>query len=149
MPELEAMKTFRMRSEDVQRRWYLMDASDQVLGKLAVRAARLLMGKDEPTQTPSVDGGHFVVVTNAAKVRVTGKKESDKLYRYHTGYMGGLVEKPLGEIRARRPEQIVELAVRRMLPKNRLGRAMFKRLKVYGGPDHPHTAQQPVAFAVK
>lgn len=140
------MKTFRLRKEYVERRWYLLDASGLTLGKLAVRVARLLMGKDEPTFTPGVDGGHFVVITNASKVSVTGRKETGKLYRYHTGYIGGLVEKPLAELRTRKPERIVELAVRRMLPKNKLGRDMFKRLKVYGGAEHPHVAQKPAAI---
>jgi large subunit ribosomal protein L13 len=137
------MKTFRMRKEDVKRRWYLLDASGLTLGKLAVRTARLLMGKDEPIFTPGVDTGHFVVITNASRVKVTGRKETDKVYRHHTGYIGGFVERPLSEMRSRKPEKILQLAVRRMLPKNKLGRGMVKRLKVYAGPEHPHASQQP------
>ena len=140
---VEMMKTFLLRKEDVQRRWLLIDATDLVLGKLAVRCARLLTGKVDPTWTPWVDSGHFVVIVNAEKVRVTGKKEAGKLYRYHTGYIGGLREQTLDELRSKKPEKIIELAVRRMLPKTRLGRQMFRRLKVYAGTEHPHGAQKP------
>lgn len=143
------MKTFMMRKEDVERRWYLVDASGVTLGKLAVRAAKILMGKEEPVYTPGVDTGHFVVVTNAETVKVTGRKETGKIYRHHTGYIGGLVEKPLASLRAQKPEKIVQLAVRRMLPKNKLGRAMHKRLKVYRGAEHPHAAQKPEAIQVE
>lgn len=137
------MKTFRLRKEDVQRRWILIDASDQILGRLASRVAMMLMGKDKPTYTPGVDSGEFVVVTNASAVRVTGRKESDKLYRRYTGYVGGLVEETLSEIRAKKPEKLVVLAVKRMLPKTKLGQQMLKRLKVYPGAEHPHQAQKP------
>ena len=143
-----AMKTFLLRNEDVERRWYLFDASDATLGKLAVRVARLLMGKDEPIYTPWIDSGHFVVITNAEKVKVTGQKETKKLYRYHTGYPGRLVAESLGQIRAAKPERIIELAVKRMLPKNRQGRWMFKRLRVYAGPEHGHEAQKPEVLAL-
>lgn len=142
-------KTFLMRKEDVERRWIHMDASEAILGKLAVHAAMSLMGKDRPTFTPSVDGGDFVVVTNAESVKLTGKKETDKKYRYHTGYFGGLREHSLGQLREKKPEQIIILAVRRMLPKTKLGRNMLKRLKVYAGAEHPHTAQQPQTVAVR
>jgi large subunit ribosomal protein L13 len=137
------IKTFLMRKEDVKRRWWHLDASGLVLGKLAVRAARLLMGKDSPIFTPGVDTGDFVIVTKAAEVRVTGKKETGKLYRSHSGYIGSFLEQPLAQVRARKPEKLIELAVRRMLPKNTLGRKMLKRLKVYAGAEHPHGAQQP------
>ncbi len=142
-------KTFLMRKEDVERRWIHLDAGEAVLGKLAVHAAMSLMGKDRPTYTPGVDGGNFVVVTNAEAVKVTGKKETDKKYRYHTGYFGGLRENRLAELREKKPEKIITLAVRRMLPKNKLGRNMLKRLKVYAGADHPHVAQQPETVAVR
>jgi len=142
------MKTFRKRKEDVERKWHQIDASDIVLGKLAVRAARVLMGKDSPEFTPGVDTGDFVIVTNAEKVKVTGNKESDKLYRYHTGYVGHMVEQSLGELREKKPEKIIQLAVRRMLPKTKLARGMFKRLKVYGGTEHPHGAQTPQKLTV-
>ena len=139
-------KTFLLRKEDVVRRWIHIDAKDVILGKLAVHAAVALMGKDCPTFTPGVDSGAFIVVTNAESVKVTGKKESDKKYRWHTGYIGGLKEKSLEEMRATKPEKVVQLAVRRMLPKNKLGRNMLKRLKVYAGTDHPHEAQKPQAL---
>ena len=142
-------KTFLMRKEDVERRWIHLDAGEAVLGKLAVHAAMSLMGKDRPTYTPGVDGGNFVVVTNAEAVKVTGKKETNKKYRYHTGYFGGLRENRLAELREKKPEKIITLAVRRMLPKNKLGRNMLKRLKVYAGADHPHVAQQPQTVAVR
>lgn len=138
------MKTFLQRKEDVQRSWYHVDAEGKVLGRLASRVAVILMGKHKPTFTPGVDGGDFVVVTNARKVKVTGRKEEDKLYRRHTGYIGHFIEEPLSHVRAsKRPERMIELAVRRMLPKNTLGGRMLKRLKVYAGPEHPHAAQNP------
>ena len=141
-------KTFLLRKEDVVRRWIHIDAKDVILGKLAVHAAVALMGKDCPTFTPGVDSGAFIVVTNAEAVKVTGKKESDKKYRWHTGYIGGLKEKSLEEMRAEKPEKVVQLAVRRMLPKNKLGRNMLKRLNVYAGADHPHEAQSPQTVTV-
>jgi large subunit ribosomal protein L13 len=137
------MKTFVLRKEDVQRRWTLIDATDQVLGRLAARAARILMGKERPDYTPGVDSGDFVVVTNARKVRATGRKEERKLYRRHTGHIGGLIEEPLAKLRARKPEKVVELAVKRMLPKNNSGMHMLRRLKVYADGEHPHAAQAP------
>lgn len=138
------MKTFLQRKEDVQRSWYHVDAEGQILGRLASRVAVILMGKHKPTFTPGVDGGDFVVVTNAKKVQVTGRKEENKLYRRHTGYIGHFIEEPLSRVRAsKRPERLIQLAVRRMLPKNTLGGRMLKRLKVYAGPEHPHAAQNP------
>ncbi|MFP6737294.1 MAG: 50S ribosomal protein L13 [Planctomycetota bacterium] len=141
-------KTFLLRKEDVVRRWIHIDAKDVILGKLAVHAAVALMGKDCPTFTPGVDSGAFIVVTNAESVKVTGKKEADKKYRWHTGYIGGLKEKSLEEMRATKPEKVIQLAVRRMLPKNKLGRNMLKRLKVYAGADHAHEAQSPQTVTV-
>ena len=137
------MKTYRIRKEDVQRRWVLIDATDQVLGRLAVKAAVLLMGKDKPTYTPGVDSGEFIVLTNASAVRVTGRNETGKLYRHYTGYVGGLVEETLGDVRSKKPEKLIYLAVKRILPKNKLGQQMLRRLKVYAGSEHPHQAQMP------
>ena len=141
-------KTFLLRKEDVVRRWLHSDARDVILGKLAVHAAVALMGKDCPTYTPGVDSGGFIVVTNAELVKVTGKKEANKKYRWYTGYIGGLKEKSLEEMRATKPEKVIQLAVRRMLPKNKLGRNMLKRLKVYAGAEHPHEAQAPQTVTV-
>ncbi len=142
------MKTVYLRREDVNRRWIELDASGQVLGKVAVKAANLLMGKERPTFTPGVDTGDFVIVTNAKAVKVTGKKETDKVYFQHTQYVGSWVKEPVSSMRKRKPENIVMLAVKRMLPKNTMGDHMLKRLKVYGGADHPHVAQKPEKQAV-
>jgi large subunit ribosomal protein L13 len=142
------MDTFRLRNEDIRRRWFHIDADGQTLGKVAVRAAHILMGKDSPTFTPGVDGGDFVVITNADKVSVSGRKRERKVYRYHTQYLGGLVEESLESLIGRRPRRVVELAVRRMLPKNTLGRHFLRRLKVYTGKTHPHAAQQPETIQV-
>ena len=136
-------KSFRAKQEDAVRNWYHFDASDQVLGKLAVRIARILMGKDEPTFTPGVDTGHFVVVTNAAQVKATGAKEEKKLYRWHTGYPGGLKEVPLHKMLEKDAAFAVRHAVKGMLPKNKLGRAIYRNMKVYVGPDHDQEAQKP------
>ncbi len=136
-------KTYAAKPRDVTRQWWHVDATDQVVGRVASRIAVVLMGKHKPTYTPHVDTGDFVVVTNAEKVTFTGKKWAEKVYRHHTGYVGGIVETPAARMRARKPERILELAVRRMLPKTKLGGRMLKKLKVYAGPDHPHAAQQP------
>ena len=142
------MKSYRLRPLEVERRWFHVDATDQVLGRLAVKVARVLMGKEDPRFTPGVDGGDFVVVTGARNVRVTGNKEDKKVYRYHTGWIGHLREQSLAQLRDKKPEKIVQHAVRRMLPKNKLGRAMYKRLKVYGGEAHPHGGQAPAKLEV-
>jgi len=118
-------------------------AKDQILGRFASRIARVLMGKNKPQYTPHVDSGDYVVVTDAEAIVVTGRKEQQKIYRYHTGYVGGLKELPLERMRQQKPEQILRLAVKRMLPKNRLGRNMLDKLKVYSGSEHPHAAQKP------
>lgn len=136
-------KTFSQRPEDVRREWLLVDAEGKTLGRLASEIAKLLRGKHKPTFTPHVDGGDFVIVINADKIRVTGDRLDSKKYYRHSGYMGGLKEIPLRRMLATHPERVLELAVRGMLPKNRLGRKMFKKLKVYAAPTHPHTAQQP------
>ena len=137
------MKTFKLRKEDVKRDWFLVDAEGKTLGRLASEIARILMGKHKPTYTPHVDGGDFVVVVNAEKVRVTGKKLKKKIYYRHTGYMGHLKETKLKDMLKEKPEEVIRLAVRGMLPKNRLRKHRMKRLKVYAGPSHPHTAQKP------
>jgi large subunit ribosomal protein L13 len=137
------MKTFMLRKEDVKRDWFLVDAEGKTLGRLASEIARILMGKHKPTYTPHVDGGDFVVVVNAEKVRVTGKKLEKKIYYRHTGYMGHLKETKLKDMLKEKPEEVIRLAVRGMLPKNRLRKHRMKRLKVYAGPSHPHTAQKP------
>jgi large subunit ribosomal protein L13 len=133
----------------VVRQWHVIDAQHLILGKLATKAAMLLMGKTKPIYTPFIDTGDHVVVINASKVRLSGRKEEDKMYRHFTGYPGGLVEKSLKRVRAEKPIRIVEDAVAGMLPKNKLGKQMFRKLKVYAGDKHPHAAQQPVALIVK
>ncbi len=137
------MQTTFKRQQDVQAAWYQVDADGEIVGRLAVRIARVLRGKHRADFTPHVDGGDFVIVTNAAGVRLTGLKEQQKVYRHHTGYVGGLKEVPFLRQRNRRPEEIVRRAVRGMLPKNALGRQMLKKLKIFRGAEHPHAAQQP------
>jgi len=129
-------------------RWHLIDANGQVLGRIATRAARLLQGKHKPTYTPFIDTGDHVVVVNAATVKLTGRKEDQKIYRQHSGYEGGLRETRARIVRQRHPERIVEDAVRGMLPKTKLGEAMHRKLKVYAGADHPHAAQKPTKIEV-
>src|SRR5262245_50799493 len=129
-------------------RWHVIDADRQVLGRIATTAARLLQGKHKASYTPFLDTGDFVIVVNAAKVRLTGRKEDQKIYRQHSGYEGGLREERARLVRQRRPERLVEEAVRGMLPKTTLGEAMYRKLKVYAGPDHPHTAQKPTKLEV-
>ncbi|HXH07580.1 MAG TPA: 50S ribosomal protein L13 [Vicinamibacterales bacterium] len=137
------MRTFVPSAGAVERRWYVVDAEGQTLGRLASVVARRLMGKHKPTFTPFLDGGDFVIVVNAARVRLTGRKEERKIYRRHSGYEGGLREERAKDVRARRPVRLVEEAVRGMLPKTKLGDAMYRKLKVYAGPEHPHAAQRP------
>jgi large subunit ribosomal protein L13 len=137
------MKTFSAKPETVKRDWYVIDAENKVLGRLATEIARRLRGKHKPEFTPHVDTGDYIVVINADKVAVTGNKESDKVYHHHTGYPGGIKSITLNKQRSKAPERIIEAAVRGMLPKNSLGRAMFRKLKVYAGSEHKHTAQQP------
>jgi large subunit ribosomal protein L13 len=137
------MRTWTYRPGSIKREWYVVDARDVVLGRLAARVAAVLRGKHRPQFTPHADCGDHVVVINADKVRVTGRKETQKVYYRHSGYPGGLKSITLEKQRQRHPERIVEAAVRGMLPKNALGRRMFRKLKVYAGADHPHAAQQP------
>ena len=142
------MGTYTPKPGDIDRRWHVIDANDIVLGRLASHAATLLRGKHKPTFAPHIDTGDFVVIVNAAKVAVAPSKLGDPRYR-HSGYPGGLSKVTVGDLLERRPERLVELAVRGMLPKNSLGRAQLKKLKVYAGPDHPHTAQKPQPFEIK
>ena len=142
------MKTYMAKPGEVEAKWHLVDASDQVLGLLAVRVATVLMGKHRPEYTPHVDTGEFVIVVNADKVRLTGNKWNAKAYQRYSGYPGGQKAVTLAKVFADRPTAVVTEAVRRMLPKNKLGRHMLKKLKVYAGSDHPHQAQQPEAMDV-
>lgn len=140
------MKTFSLKPSQVERKWYLVDAQGKVLGRLATEIAMLLRGKRKPTYTPHLDNGDHVVVINAEKVVVTGRKSQQKLYRHHTGYPGGLRTRTFAYLIAHRPERIVKQAVKGMLPHNRLGRQMLKKLRVYVGPQHPHDSQKPQPF---
>ncbi|MCH8104760.1 MAG: 50S ribosomal protein L13 [Proteobacteria bacterium] len=137
------MKTFSASAETVKREWFVIDATDKVLGRLSTEIARRLRGKHKPEYTPHVDTGDYIVVVNAEKVRVTGNKETDKMYHHHTGYIGNLKSTNLAKLRSSHPERIILHSVRGMLPKNSLGRAMFRKLKVYAGESHLHAAQQP------
>jgi large subunit ribosomal protein L13 len=142
------VRTFSPKPSDVTRQWHVIDASDVVLGRLATQAAVLLRGKHKPIFAPHVDTGDFVIVVNASKIAMTGQKPTQKLAYRHSGYPGGLSSVSYGELLAKRPDRLVELAVRGMLPHTSLGRQMLKKLKVYGGPDHPHQAQSPVPFEI-
>ncbi len=137
------MKTYAVKANEIERHWWVVDASDQTLGRLATRIATLLEGKHKPIYSPHLDTGDHVVVINAAKVKVTGNKLTQKQYYRHSNFPGGLKEESLQALMARKPEIVIERAVKGMLPQNRLGRAMVKKLKVYPGADHPHQAQQP------
>jgi large subunit ribosomal protein L13 len=142
------MKTLSAKTDDVERKWYLVDAEGQVLGRLASHLAGILRGKSKPIYTPHVDTGDFVVVVNADKIRLTGKKLDKKVYFWHTGYPGGIRDISARDLLAKKPERVLKHAVKGMLPKNPLGRKMFKKLKVYAGPDHPHKAQEPEPLTV-
>lgn len=137
------MKTFSAKSAEVRRDWFLIDATDKTLGRLATEIARRLRGKHKAEFTPHVDTGDYIVVINADKVKVTGNKETDKMYHHHSGYPGGMKSISLDKLRIKAPERIIETAVKGMLPKNSLGRAMYRKLKVYAGAEHKHAAQQP------
>ncbi len=132
------MKTYSQRKEDVKREWHLLDARGQVLGRLAVQAAKLLVGKHKPTYTPHIDGGDYVVVINAANIRVTGRKMKQKMYYHHTGYLGNLKELSLAQMMGKDPRKVIELAVKRMLPKNKLQQQRMARLKVFNDDQHPY-----------
>jgi len=137
------MKTFSAKPEEVRRDWFVVDATDKTLGRLATELASRLRGKHKPEFTPHVDTGDHIVVVNAARIRVTGKKLTDKIYYRHTGYVGNLKSISLGKLMEKSPEQVITIAVKGMLPKNPLGRAMLRKLRVFAGPEHTHTAQQP------
>ncbi len=137
------MKTFSAKEKDIKRKWLVIDASGKTLGRLASEVARRLRGKHKPEYTPHVDTGDYIIVINADKVKVTGKKADDKHYYHHTGYPGGIKSNTFNELISKKPIRVIELAVKGMLPKNPLGRAMIKKLKVYPGGEHPHAAQQP------
>ncbi|MDP9270826.1 MAG: 50S ribosomal protein L13 [Chloroflexota bacterium] len=139
------MKTYAVKAGDIERQWWVVDATGQTLGRLATRIATLLEGKHKPTYSPHLDTGDHVVVINARSIRVTGTKLVDKAYFRHSNYPGGLKEERLGALLERKPELVIERAVKGMLPQNKLGRAMYKKLKVYAGADHPHQAQQPMS----
>ncbi len=141
-------KTFVAKKEDVQREWYVIDATDKVLGRMASRIAMILQGKTKPIYTPHVDTGDFVIVTNAEKFKLTGNKMNDKVYYTHSGYPGGFKEHPIKKWMEKHPDRVVHLAVKRMMPKTKLGRAMLKKLKVFPGPDHSHEAQQPKTLEI-
>ncbi len=143
------MKTYHAKPGEVEREWLLVDATDMVLGRLASEVAQILKGKRKPQYTPHVDTGDFVIVVNASKVRLTGNKLADKKKYRHSGYPGGLKETPISVLLEKRPARVVEQAVKGMLPKNTLGRAMSKKLKVYAGPDHPHQAQKPRSITLE
>ncbi len=142
------MRSFVASAKSADSRWHVIDANGRVLGRVATLAARLLQGKHKPVYTPFLDTGDHVVVVNAAQVKLTGRKEDQKLYRRHSGYEGGLREERAGVVRKRQPIRLVEEAVRGMLPKTKLGDAMYRKLKVYSGPDHPHAAQTPKTVEV-
>jgi large subunit ribosomal protein L13 len=142
------MKTFSAKPETVKRDWYLVNAEGKTLGRLASEIARRLRGKHKPEFTPHVDTGDYIVVVNADKIRVTGRKATDKMYHHHTGYIGNLKSISYEKLQARAPGRVLEIAVKGMLPKNTLGRAMYRKLKVYGGAEHNHAAQQPAPLEI-
>ena len=142
------MQTHPANLKTLERQWHVIDANGLVLGRVATRAARLLMGKHRPSYTTFLDTGDHVIIVNAGRVKLTGRKEEQKIYRRHSGYEGGLREERAKDVRARRPIRLVEEAVRGMLPKTKLGDAMYRKLKVYAGADHPHVAQKPTKFEV-
>lgn len=137
------MNSFMANPAKVERKWYVVDATGYTLGRLASEVAKVLRGKNKPVFTPHIDTGDYVIIVNAEKVKVTGKKLAQKIYYHHSEYVGGMKETPLKEMLARKPEKVLMLAVKGMLPKGPLGREMFKKLHVYAGPEHPHTAQKP------
>lgn len=143
------MSTTFPSGKDFPRNWHVIDAADLILGRVATKAAMLLMGKNKPLYTPFLDTGDHVVVINAKKIKLTGNKENQKLYRRHTGYPGGLIEVGAAKMRSTRPDRMIEEAVKGMLPKNKLGKQMYRKLKVYAGDKHPHQAQKPVEMAIQ
>jgi len=140
------MKTYQAKKEEVDHKWYLVNAEGKVLGRLSAELVKILKGKNKPTYTPHIDTGDFVVVINAGKVTLTGKKMKDKIYYHHTGYPGGIKEMNAEKLLAKKPTEMIRMAVKGMLPKNSLGRQMIRKLKIYAGPNHPHEAQKPVTI---
>lgn len=142
------MATFTAKAESIDRKWYVVDAAGKTLGRLATEIARRLRGKHKPVYTPHIDTGDFIIVLNAGKITVTGTKTKNKLYHHHTGYIGGMKTINFEDLIAKKPEQVIEIAVKGMLPKGPLGRDMYRKLKVYAGSTHPHEAQQPLPLLV-
>jgi len=142
------MKTYQAKKEDLEQKWYLVNAEGKVLGRLATELAKILKGKNKPIYTPHLDTGDFIIVVNAGKITLTGKKMKDKIYYHHTGYPGGIKEMNAEKLLAKKPTEMIRMAVKGMLPKNSLGREMLRKLKVYAGPNHPHEAQKPVAINI-
>ncbi|NLJ70334.1 MAG: 50S ribosomal protein L13 [Clostridiaceae bacterium] len=142
------MKTYVAKPSEIERKWYVIDVADQILGRVATEIATVLRGKHKPEYTPFLDTGDYVIVVNADKIKVSGNKEKNKVYRRHSGYPGGLKEVTLDEVRAKHPERIIKQAVKGMLPKNALGRQMLKKLKVYAGPEHNNQAQKPEVWEI-
>ena len=142
------MKTYQAKKEELEYKWYLVNADGKVLGRMATELAKILRGKNKPTYTPHLDTGDFVIVVNAGKVTLTGKKMKDKIYYHHTGYPGGIKEMTAEKLLAKKPTEMIRMAVRGMLPKNSLGRQMLRKLKIYGGPNHPHDAQKPISLEI-
>ena len=138
------MKTYQAKKEELDHKWYLVNAEGKVLGRLSTELAKILKGKNKPTYTPHLDTGDFVIVVNAGKVTLTGKKMKDKIYYRHTGYPGGIKEMNAEKLLAKKPTEMIRMAVKGMLPKNSLGRQMLRKLKVYAGPNHPHESQKPM-----
>lgn len=142
------MKTFSAKAKEIVRKWYVVDATDKVLGRVSTEVARRLRGKHKPEYTPHADTGDYIIIINAEKIRVTGKKSTDKIYHHNTGYPGGLKSISFEKLIARHPEKVLELAIKGMLPKNALGREMYRKLKVYAGAAHEHHAQQPEVLEI-
>ena len=143
------MKTYQAVKEELDRKWYLVNAEGKVLGRLSTEVAKILKGKNKPTYTPHLDTGDFVIVVNAGKVTLTGKKLKDKIYYHHTGYPGGIKQINAEKLLAKKPTEMIRMAVKGMLPKNSLGRQMIRKLKIYAGPNHPHEAQKPISLEPK
>jgi large subunit ribosomal protein L13 len=143
------MKTYQAKKEEIDHKWYLVNAEGKVLGRLSTELAKILKGKNKPIYTPHVDTGDFVVVVNAGKVTLTGKKLKDKIYYHHTGYPGGIKQMNAEKLLAKKPTEMIRMAVRGMLPKNSLGRQMLRKLKIYAGSNHPHEAQRPIPLEPK
>jgi large subunit ribosomal protein L13 len=142
----DGMKSYQAKNRELDRQWYLVNAEGKVLGRLSTELAKILRGKNKPTYTPHLDTGDFVIVVNAGKVSLTGKKMKDKIYYHHTGYPGGIKEMNAEKLLARKPTEMIRMAVKGMLPKTSLGRQMLRKLKIYSGPNHPHEAQKPISL---